>query len=80
MIPLDDPEFVLVFEHVDVVDPPEVPEVEIAAEVALSIPVGLLEPLADPMRVVVVAFSAPDEDVLEPDEVNTQPILGPELD
>jgi hypothetical protein len=79
MIPLDDPEFVHVFEHVDVVDPPEVPEVEIAAEVALSIPVALLEPLANPMRVVVVAFSAPDEDVLEPEEVNTQPILGPEL-
>jgi hypothetical protein len=79
IIPLDDPEFVEVFEHVDVEEPPEVPEEEIAAEVALSIPVDLLLPLTDPMRVTVVAFSSPDEDVVEPDTVKTQPAPGPEL-
>lgn len=78
-IPLEDPEFLPVFRHVDVEEAPEVPDEEIAAEVALSIPVGELGPLVDPIRVAVVAVSGLDEDVLEPDTVNTLPSVGPEL-
>jgi hypothetical protein len=80
VIPLD-PEFLLVFEHVDVQEPPEVPDEEIAAEVALTIPVGSLLPLTDTIRVAAVASSTTpsDEDTVEPDTINTQPILGPEL-
>lgn len=78
VIPLD-PEFLLVFEHVDVQEPPEVPDEEIAAEVALSIPVASLGPLANPIRVATVASSGPDEDVVEPDTLNTLPAPGPEL-
>jgi hypothetical protein len=84
VIPLEAPEFVLVFYHTDVKEAPEVPDEEIAAEVALSIPVEHLGPLANPMRVAVVALSGPDWDVepdveLGPDTIDTLPAVGPEL-
>jgi hypothetical protein len=78
VIPLD-LEVLQVFHHIDVEEPPEVPEEELAAEVALSIPVGSLGPLANPIRVATVAVSGLDEDVVEPDTLNTLPALGPEL-
>jgi len=84
IIPLEDPEFLEVFHHIDVKELPEVPDEEINAEVALSIPVGPLGALPNPMRVAVVALSGPDWDVepdveLGPDTIDTAPAVGPEL-
>ena len=79
VVTLPHPEFLEVFHHVDVEELPEVPDEEINAEVALSIPVGPLGPLPNPMRVAVVALSGPDEDVAGPDWVDTLPAVGPVL-
>jgi len=77
--PLEHPEFLSVFHHTDVKELPELPDEEINAEVALSIPVEHLGPLANPMRVAVVALSGLDKDVAGPDWVDTLPAVGPVL-
>jgi len=74
-----DPEFLRLLHHIDVEEDPAPPDEEIGAEVALTIPVAPLAPLADPIRVAVVASSSLDEDLVEPETINTLPGPQPEL-
>ena len=76
--PLDS-EFRRLLHHIDVEEGQIPPDEEIGAEIALAIPVTALAPLDDPIRVAVVASSGVDQDLVEPETINTLPGPAPEL-